>query len=63
MLGEIQWLEYGGAKISFKSPLKAILQRGLDKAQPHHCLKAYRYELEKRNQVSTVAALNKFIKE
>jgi len=62
-LGEIQWLEYGGANIPFTSPLKAVLQRGLDKAKPYHCLKSYRYELEKRNQVSIIAELNRFIKE
>ncbi len=52
-LGEIQWTQYQGQNIGWKLPLKAIIQRWLEKAEKDHCLKAYLYELRKRSLAGT----------
>ncbi len=49
-LGEIQWWHYQGRPISYRyNPVKAIIQRALDRLDDDHCLEAYATELEKRN--------------
>jgi hypothetical protein len=61
MLGEVQWIKYSGQQIPWSNPLKAVLQRALDKTQKHHCLRAYRYEMERRNQTAIVKQINQLI--
>lgn len=61
-LGEIQWLEYAGSSIpTSRSPFKHWLQTHLDRLERHHCLRAYRKELEFRNISDPL--LDKFLKE
>ena len=51
-IGEIQWTEYQGKNIGWKHPLKAMLQRSLNKIQEDHCLKAYIFNRGQRNLIS-----------
>lgn len=51
-IGEIMWLRYRGASIPYgRMPVKALLQRALDKIEKQHCLKSYRNELVGRRMV------------
>ncbi len=54
-LGERQWRSWGGGNIPWRRPLKALLQRSLDRMDRKHCLKAYRTELLERGLRPPVA--------
>ena len=61
MLGEVQWTEYNGRNIGWISPVKASLQRLLDKTQKHHCLRSYKYELFNRGRLGVVHEIEQFM--